>query len=61
MMTKRAEIEFLYAVSTYFHHATPGLGPKAERYQNAEWGAKMGEKAVRGIRYFTNVLKSRPS
>ncbi|CRM71732.1 MULTISPECIES: glutathione S-transferase [Pseudomonas] len=60
MMTKRAEIEFLDAVSVYFHHATPGLGPKVERYQNAEWGAKMGEKAVRGMRYFDNLLTSRP-
>jgi glutathione S-transferase len=59
-MTKRAEIEFLDAVSVYFHHATPGLGPKVELYQNAEWGAKMGEKAVRGMRYFDNLLTSRP-
>ncbi|MBI6751136.1 glutathione S-transferase [Pseudomonas syringae] len=59
MMTKRAEIEFLDAVSVYFHHATPGLGPKVELYQNAEWGAKMGEKAIRGMRYFDNLLKSR--
>lgn len=59
MMTKRAEIEFLDAVSVYFHHATPGLGPKVELYQNAEWGAKMGEKAVRGMRYFDHLLKSR--
>lgn len=60
MMTKRAEIEFLDAVSVYFHHATPGLGPKVELYQNAEWGTKMGEKAVRGMRYFDQLLKSRP-
>jgi glutathione S-transferase len=60
MMTKRAEIEFLDAVSVYFHHATPGLGPKVELYQNAEWGTKMGEKALRGMRYFDNLLKDRP-
>ncbi len=60
MMTKRAEIELLDAVSAYFHHATPGLGPTVELYQNAEWGAKMGEKAVRGMHYFDNVLKDRP-
>lgn len=57
MMTKRAEIEFLDAVSVYFHHATPGLGPKVELYQNAEWGAKMSEKAIRGMRYFDNLLQ----
>ncbi|SDT03648.1 Glutathione S-transferase [Pseudomonas asplenii] len=60
MMTKRAEIEFLDAVSVYFHHATPGLGPKVELYQNAEWGAKMGEKAIRGMGYFDNLLKDQP-
>ncbi|MFB4391239.1 MULTISPECIES: glutathione S-transferase [unclassified Pseudomonas] len=60
MMTKRAEIEFLDAVSVYFHHATPGLGPKVELYQNPEWGAKMGEKATRGMRYFDTLLKHQP-
>ncbi|ROM80341.1 glutathione S-transferase [Pseudomonas brassicacearum] len=60
MMTKRAEIEFLDAVSVYFHHATPGLGPDVELYQNAEWGARMGDKAIRGMRYFDNLLKDQP-
>lgn len=60
MMTKRAEIEFLDAVSVYFHHATPGLGPDVELYQNAEWGMRMRDKAVRGMRYFDSVLKTRP-
>ena len=60
MMTKRAEIEFLDAVSTYFHHATPGLGPEVELYQNAEWGGRMRDKAIRGMRYFDNLLKDQP-
>jgi glutathione S-transferase len=60
MMTKRAEIEFLDAVSLYFHHATPGLGPQVELYQNPEWGNRMRDKAVRGMRYFDSVLKSQP-
>ncbi|SCW98297.1 glutathione S-transferase [Pseudomonas sp. NFACC05-1] len=60
MMTKRAEIEFLDAVSAYFHHATPGLGPNVELYQNAEWGARMRDKAIRGMHYFDNLLKDRP-
>ncbi len=60
MMTKRAEIEFLDAVSMYFHHATPGLGPKVELYQNAEWGEKMGEKAIRGMHYFDSLLMDQP-
>lgn len=60
MMTKRAEIEFLDAVSTYFHHATPGLGPQVELYQNLEWGNRMRDKAVRGMRYFDSVLQNQP-
>ncbi len=59
MMTKRAEIEFMDAVSVYFHHATPGLGPEVELYQNAEWGLRMRDKAVRGMRYFDNILTTR--
>jgi len=57
MMSKRAEIEFLDAVSVYFHHATPGLGPQVELYQNPEWGNRMRDKAVRGMRYFDSVLQ----
>lgn len=60
MMTKRAEIEFLDAVSTYFHHATPGLGPQVELYQNAEWGNRMRDKAIRGMHYFDSVLQQKP-
>ena len=57
MMNKRAELELLDAVSAYFHHATPGLGPHVERYQNAEWGLYQRDKAVRGMRYFDTVLR----
>jgi glutathione S-transferase len=60
MMTKRAEIEFLDAVSVYFHHATPGLGPKVERYQNPEWGEHQREKAFRGLRYLDGILQKQP-
>ncbi|WP_460948947.1 glutathione S-transferase [Pseudomonas marginalis] len=59
MLTKRAEIELMDAVSVYFHHATPGLGPEVELYQNAEWGMRMRDKAVRGMRYFDGLLKTR--
>ncbi|WP_417707899.1 glutathione S-transferase [Pseudomonas sp.] len=60
MMTKRAEIEFLDAVSVYFHHATPGLGPDVELYQNPEWGNRMRDKAIRGMHYFNDVLEQQP-
>ncbi|MEJ8795172.1 glutathione S-transferase [Trinickia caryophylli] len=57
MMSKRAELELLDAISVYFHHATPGLGPNVELYQNAEWGFRQRDKAVRGMHYFNDVLK----
>ncbi|NKJ03010.1 glutathione S-transferase [Novosphingobium sp. SG707] len=60
MMNKRAEIEFLDAVSVYFHHSTEGLGPDVELYQNDEWGQRQRDKAVRGMRYFDGVLKQQP-
>ncbi len=58
MMSKRAEIELLDAMSVYFHHATPGLGPDVEIYQNAEWGLRQRDKALRGMHYFDGVLKN---
>lgn len=57
MMNKRAEIELLDAISVYFHHATRGLGPEVEIYQNAEWGERQRGKAVRGMHYFNSVLQ----
>lgn len=60
MMSKRAEQELLDAISVYFHHATPGLGPKVELYQNSEWGFRQRDKALRGMRYFNGVLKKQP-
>jgi glutathione S-transferase len=60
MMSKRAELELLDPISVYFHHATPGLGPDVEIYQNAEWGFRQRDKAVRGMRYFDSVLRQQP-
>lgn len=60
MMNKRAEIELLDPISLYFHHATPGLGPHVELYQNPEWGERMRDKALRGAQYFNDVLSERP-
>jgi len=60
MMNKRAEIELLDAVSVYFHHATPGLGPHVELYQNPEWGLRQRDKALRGMHYFDGVLQTQP-
>lgn len=60
MMSRRAELELLDAISVYFHHATPGLGPKVELYQNPEWGIYQRDRALRAMRYFDLVLKEQP-
>jgi glutathione S-transferase len=60
MMSKRAEIELLDAISVYFHHGTPGLGPSVELYQNPEWGFRQRDKAIRGMYYFDTVLQRQP-
>ena len=60
MMNKRAELELLDPISVYFHHATPGLGPKVEVYQNAEWGLRERDKALRGMHYFNGILTRQP-
>lgn len=60
MMSKRAELELLDAISVYFHHGTPGLGPHVELYQNPEWGFRQRDKAVRGMHYFDAVLRKQP-
>src|SRR5262245_49544263 len=60
MMQRRAEANLLDAVATYFHHATPGLGPHIETYQNREWGEKNRDRALAGMRCFDEVLAHRP-
>src|SRR6185369_459008 len=60
MMQRRAEQGLFDAVATYFHHATPGLGPHIETYQNAEWGEKNRERAVAGMSYLDRLLAKQP-
>lgn len=60
MMQRRAEAGLLDAVAAYFHHATPGLGPHIETYQNQEWGQKNRERALAGMRYLDEVLDKKP-
>ncbi|MGI9353467.1 MAG: glutathione S-transferase family protein [Rhizobiaceae bacterium] len=57
MMQRRAESNLFEAVATYFHHATPGLGPEIETTQFPEWGEHQGEQAVKGMHYFNDVLE----
>lgn len=58
MMQRRGEQSLLDAIGGYFHHATPGLGPDIETYQNHEWGEKQRERAVDGMHYFDSILAS---
>ncbi len=58
MMNLRAESGLIDAVAAYFHHATPGLGPDLETYQNAEWGMKKRDKAHATMRFLDGVLTS---
>jgi glutathione S-transferase len=60
MMQRRIEAGLLDAAATYFHHATPGLGPKIEVYQNREWGETNRERAIAGMRYLDLVLAGQP-
>ena len=60
MMQRRTEAGLLDAVATYFHHATPGLGPDIEGYQCAEWGAHQKDTALKGMRYLDGVLADQP-
>ncbi|MEM7211944.1 MAG: glutathione binding-like protein, partial [Pseudomonadota bacterium] len=60
MMQRRAEAGLLDAAATYFHHATPGLGPEIETYQCAEWGEHQREQALKGMRYLNDVLSEQP-
>ncbi|KUJ81366.1 glutathione S-transferase family protein [Ruegeria profundi] len=56
MMNLRAENGLLNAVSNYFHHATEGLGPDLEVYQNEDWGLKQKEVATKTMAYLDEVL-----
>lgn len=58
MMNLRVEAGLVDAVGAYFHHATPGLGPDLETYQNADWGMKRKEVAQNTMRYLDNVLSN---
>jgi glutathione S-transferase len=46
MAQRRLERNLLDAVGAYFHHATPGLGPTLETYQNKDWGQHCLDLAI---------------
>lgn len=66
MMQKRADDQLIDGIGVFFHHATPGLGDANKQHKDAdwalrkEWGEKHAQKAIKGMAYFNEVLKSRP-
>ncbi len=60
MMQRRIEAGLLDAAAAYFHHATPGLGPSIETYQNREWGEHQRARAVATMRTLDGELAKRP-
>lgn len=59
MMQRKVEAGFLDAVAAYFHHATDGLGPQIETYQNAAWGERQKETALQTMAWMDGILADR--
>lgn len=66
MMQRRAEAELIDAVGLYFHYATPGLGAQLQAYKSPDWSGRTAwgnehrDKALAGMRYFNDVLRTDP-
>lgn len=56
MMQRRGEQYLMDALADYFHHATVGLGPDIEPFQNVDWGNSQKAKVFDGMKYFDGVL-----
>lgn len=56
MMQRKIEAGLLDAVAAYFHHATDGLGPKIEHYQNPGWGERQRDVAVSTMHWMDQTL-----
>ena len=59
MIQRKIEDGLLDAVGAYFHHATEGLGPDIETYQNADWGNFRHGVALKTIHWMNDILKDR--
>jgi len=57
MVQRKVEAGFLDAVADYFHHATDGLGPDIETYQNVAWGERRKEVAINTLRWMEEQLQ----
>lgn len=59
MRQRKAEADVLDAVSAYFHHATPGLGPDVEGEQIADYGHAQRRRAEAALVRFDDLLGTR--
>lgn len=60
MTQKKVESGFLDAVADFFHHATDGLGPDIESYQNVGWGTRRREVALKTLDWMETILSTQP-
>jgi len=58
MWQRRVEDGLLNAATTYFHHATDGLG-EPDRYRNAEWGEVNKKQIIETMRWLDRELGNR--
>ncbi len=58
MWQRRVEEGLMDASTTYFHHATPGLGA-LELYQNKDWGEKNRERTIATMKTLDDELASK--
>jgi len=56
MLQRKVEEGFLDAVANYFHFATPGLGPDIEAYENACYGERRRDTALRTMAWMDMKL-----
>jgi len=59
MWQRRVEEGLMDASTTYFHHATPGLG-ELELYQNKDWGMKSRERTIATMKWLDKELAGKP-
>ncbi len=59
MWQRRVEEGLMDASTTYFHHATPGLG-ELELYQNKDWGMKNRERTITTMKWLDEELANKP-
>ncbi|MHA1570344.1 MAG: glutathione S-transferase family protein [Alphaproteobacteria bacterium] len=59
MSQRKIEAGLLEALASYFHHATDGLGPDIENYQNKGWGEHQKEVAATTMAWMDGMLAGR--